>query len=132
MIQKKRKVQREIGSFMRQYKRKAQSGQEPNDRKYDRNMERQIKNMDPTELSEIISGDGSAITQEIDELWFNLKPIAGVKFTLNDSVEIVKGKYMGQKVTVVLLIEVTPEPRYIVELSTGEGVNILESQIKSL
>ena len=132
MSKKKEKIRREIGSFLRQYERKAHAGWDPNDRQYDRRMERQIKNMDPSELSEIISGDGTDMTAEHDDLWFSFKPIPGVKFLLNDSVEIIKGKNEGQKGSVISLIEINPEPRYLVELGTGEDVYVLESQLKSL
>jgi len=91
MNKKKEKISREIGSFIRQYERKNYPGWDPNDRSYDRKMENKIKKMDPIELSEILTGDGSGITAEIDEMWFSFKPIPGVQFMLNDSVEITKG-----------------------------------------
>ena len=132
MSKKIDKIRREFGSFKRQYERKAHAGWDPNDRSYDRKMERQIKNMDPTELSEIMSGDGSDITPKMDELWFSFKPISGVKFMLNDSVEIIKGDHSGQKGTVTYLEALYPEPTYLVELSNGEQFNLMESFLKSL
>ncbi len=43
-----------IGQFVREYARKAQRGVEPNDRHYDRKIEKFIKQMDPRELSELL------------------------------------------------------------------------------
>ena len=130
MSKKKDKIQREIGSFIRQYQRKAQPGWDPNDRRYDRKMENKIKKLDPAELSEIISGCDTDITSEIDELWFNFKPIPGVKFFLNDSIEIIKGENIGEKGFVISLIEIHPEPRYLVELTNGKDEIVLESQLR--
>jgi hypothetical protein len=42
---------------MRQYARKKQPGQEPNDRGYDRKLEREIRRMDPAELDELLRGE---------------------------------------------------------------------------
>lgn len=132
MSKKKDKIRREFGSFQRQYERKAHSGWDPNDRIYDRKMERHIKNMDPNELSEIMSGDGSDITSEMDKLWYSFKLIPGIKFMLNDSVEITKGNYSGQRGAVISLESIYPEPMYLVELSSGEQVNLMESFLQSL
>ena len=49
-------------------------------------------NMDPVELSEIMSGDGAGITTEMDESWYEGKPIPSIKLISNDSVEITNGK----------------------------------------
>jgi len=53
---KRKWLRSNIGDFMRQYKRKAQRGVEPNDRQYDRKVEEEIKRMDPFELDQLING----------------------------------------------------------------------------
>jgi hypothetical protein len=53
---KKDRLERRIGGFMQQYQRKAQRNTEPNDRHYDRKLEKQIKRLPPEELSELLSG----------------------------------------------------------------------------
>jgi hypothetical protein len=58
MSQRRRRLVGELGTFMRQYGRKAHPGHDPNDRGYDRGIERLVKNMDPTELDELLHGDG--------------------------------------------------------------------------
>lgn len=49
-------VAREIGTFLRKYGRKAQRGQEPNDRDYDRAIERYIRKLKPEDLDVLING----------------------------------------------------------------------------
>jgi hypothetical protein len=49
----------DVSRFSKEYARKAQRHQEPNDRHYDRKMELRIKRMDPFELSELLYDDGS-------------------------------------------------------------------------
>lgn len=43
--------------FIQQYGRKAQRGVEPNDRCYDRELERAVKRMKPEELDRLLSDD---------------------------------------------------------------------------
>lgn len=50
-------LQRNFGNFLRQYRRKAQRGMEPNDRPCDRKVEQQIKRMRPEDLSDLMAGD---------------------------------------------------------------------------
>jgi hypothetical protein len=52
------RVQREFGTFMRQYGRTAQrGGSDPNDRGYDRKLENRIKQLPPEELDRLLNGD---------------------------------------------------------------------------
>ena len=57
----------ELGRFVQQYARKAQ-GSEPNDRQYDRKLERKMKRLSPTDLSDLLSedegGSGAPRTEE--------------------------------------------------------------------
>jgi hypothetical protein len=52
---KKEWLKSNIGQFVKEYCRKAQRGVEPNDRQYDRKVEKLIKRMDPKELSELLN-----------------------------------------------------------------------------
>lgn len=47
----------DVAIFVRQYGRKAQKGVEPNDRKYNRNVQRRIGRMDPLELDRLMRKD---------------------------------------------------------------------------
>jgi len=44
----------EIDLFIRQYARKRVAGQDPNDRRYDRNLEQHIRHMKPEELDALM------------------------------------------------------------------------------
>ncbi|TCW78669.1 hypothetical protein C5O80_30615 [Burkholderia sp. SRS-46] len=46
----------ELSSFVQQYARKAQAS-EPNDRQYDRKLEKKMKRLSPSELSDLLSQD---------------------------------------------------------------------------
>ena len=46
-----------IGNFVREYSRKRQKGVEPNDRVYDRSIEKLVKRMDPVDLSKVLTGE---------------------------------------------------------------------------
>lgn len=52
----------ELSHFVQQYARKAQAS-EPNDRQYDRKLEKKMKRISPSELSDLLSED----EQEPDE-----------------------------------------------------------------
>jgi hypothetical protein len=56
MNKRKQKLAREMGDFIQKYKRKHYPGHNPNDRQYDREIEKKVKSMDPTELDELING----------------------------------------------------------------------------
>ena len=57
MNKRKEKLRAKIGSFMQQYARKAQRGQELNDRGYSRAVEAKLKRMKPEELDELLNGE---------------------------------------------------------------------------
>jgi len=127
MSNRSKKLEGEIGSFVKQYKRKAHAGYDPNDRRYDREIEEKIKHMTAEELSALMSGE-EQIGNEIEDKWFNSEPIDGVKYQLNNKVKIVKGKFQGETGVVVSLVELSPEPKYNIELSKGNIIVIIESQ----
>jgi len=55
--QKRARLAGELRVFVRQYARKAQKGVEPNDRRYDRSVEKRIKRMRPEELDRLLRDD---------------------------------------------------------------------------
>jgi hypothetical protein len=57
MNKRKEKLRAKIGAFIQQYARKAQRGQEPNDRGYSRAIEAKLKRMRPEELDELLNGE---------------------------------------------------------------------------
>lgn len=50
-------LRRNVGTFLQQYTRKAQRGVEPNDRHYCRDLEKELKQLRPEELNEVLYGD---------------------------------------------------------------------------
>lgn len=46
-----------LGAFVQQYRRKAQRGSEPNDRKYDHKVEQIMRRLPPERLSQLLSED---------------------------------------------------------------------------
>ena len=54
---KKKDISKEFGTFLRLYGRKAQKGCEPNDRRYDVAIERELRRLKPEELNRLINGD---------------------------------------------------------------------------
>jgi hypothetical protein len=57
MNKRKEKLRAKIGAFIEQYARKAQRGQEPNDRNYSRTIEAKLKRMRPEEVDELLNGE---------------------------------------------------------------------------
>jgi hypothetical protein len=47
-----------LGAFVQQYGRKAQKQGDPNDRRYDKKIEKAMRTLRPEELSDLLSGDG--------------------------------------------------------------------------
>ncbi len=47
----------DVAIFVRRYGRKAQKGQDPNDRQYDRRLERTLKTLPPDQLDQLIRDD---------------------------------------------------------------------------
>lgn len=131
MSKRSKKLEGKVGAFLKQYQRKAHAGHDPNDRHYDRAIEEKLKHMSPEQLSELMSGEG-VVTSEIEEKWLRGDAIANVKHLANAPVRIVKGQYRDQVGTVKSLIDLHPEPKYLVELTGGETIVVFESQTVGL
>jgi hypothetical protein len=59
MSQRRKRLQAEVGAFLRQYARKRpRSGFDPNDRQYDRKLEEALKRMKPEELDRLLNDGG--------------------------------------------------------------------------
>jgi hypothetical protein len=56
-VNRKQRLQGQLGTFLRQYGRKRTPGHDPNDRRYRRKLEREIKRMDPRDLDELMNRD---------------------------------------------------------------------------
>jgi hypothetical protein len=56
-VRNRKSLASRIGEFLRLYGRRAQRGEEPNDRRYDRKIEAQLKRMKPTEVASLINDE---------------------------------------------------------------------------
>jgi hypothetical protein len=50
-------ISKRMGAFLRQYKRRAHPGYDPNDRGYDREIEEYIKRLKPEDLDVLLNGE---------------------------------------------------------------------------
>jgi|GEM_PF-1673932 len=66
---------------------------------------------------------------EFDWHWKDKKPIEGFGFLLNDSVRVMSGSHCGSRGSVVSVVEMEPEPLYLVKLEDRSEVPILESAL---
>lgn len=57
----------------------------------------------------------------VSEAFYAGKRSAELPFVLNDVVAVKEGEKKGQLGWIVSLLEVAPEPRYTVELCSGQG-----------
>jgi hypothetical protein len=69
---------------------------------------------------------------EANKLWFESKPIEGIKFGLNDYVHITEGEYSGNHASVISLMSLEPVT-YLVELDlyTGGDVVVFQTEIEN-
>lgn len=63
--------------------------------------------------------------------WMAGKAPDGVDFHLNDAVEVVRGLSAGAKGCVISLLGLEPEPRYLVELSSGSDIEVYQRQLRA-
>ena len=57
MSKRGKRLEGEVGVFVKQYGRKRPRGGEPNDRRYDRKVEQKIKSIDPRELDVLMNSE---------------------------------------------------------------------------
>ena len=88
MSKRRDNIRRNVGAFLKQYRRKAHAGHDPNDRQYSREMEKRIKSMNPEELSEVMAGEDESILLVEEEAWFSGENPVGVLYSLNQTVQI--------------------------------------------
>jgi len=68
--------------------------------------------------------------QDIAQAFLNHTPIKGVQFEHNDYVRIVAGSHAGQFGSLITVIGLEPEPKFVLELESGFDIEIMQSQIK--
>jgi hypothetical protein len=65
----------------------------------------------------------------VAQTFLNREPIEGVEFSHNDFVNVVSGDSAGMKGSLVTILTLDPEPRYLVELESGVDVPVWQSQL---
>jgi uncharacterized Fe-S cluster-containing radical SAM superfamily protein len=69
--------------------------------------------------------------QDIAQAFLNHTPIPGVLFKHNDYVRVVGGEpHAGQSGSLVTVIGLEPEPKFVLELESGFDIEIIQSHIK--
>jgi hypothetical protein len=60
MSRRKQKLTGDVASFLRQYQRKRKNTPDPNDRGYDRELEKKLQRMKPEDVAELMFGEENA------------------------------------------------------------------------
>jgi len=68
--------------------------------------------------------------QKVIEDWHSGQLSAGLRYLYNTPVRITKGKHAGFFAAVIAPISVGNDPKYLCELSTGEDIEISQSEIE--
>ena len=69
-------------------------------------------------------------TASLCQAFLDRAQIPGVKFWHNDYVRVISGLHCGAAGSLVTVLSLQPEPRFIVELESGFDVEVLQSEIQ--
>jgi hypothetical protein len=67
---------------------------------------------------------------DLGQSFVNREPIDGVLYLHNDPVRIIAGAHKGASGSLVTVISLKPEPRFVVELEAGRDVEVAQSEIE--
>lgn len=70
-------------------------------------------------------------TAELRQAFLNRTPINGVVHAHNDYIQIVSGMHEGKFGSLVTVLQLMPEPLFVVELEFGFDVEVWQSQISA-
>ena len=68
-------------------------------------------------------------TRGLGDRWLAGEAIDGVAYAQHTLVQVVEGSRAGARGIVLLLMSIEPEPRYLVQLESGEQVPIRETAL---
>jgi len=68
-------------------------------------------------------------TRDLEQAFLNREPIDGVLYFHNDFVRVVAGPHGGTAGSLVTVLSLEPEPRFVLELESGFDVEVLQSEI---
>jgi hypothetical protein len=69
-------------------------------------------------------------SRDLGQAFLNGDSIAGVVYAHNDCVRVVSGPHTGDSGSLVTVLSVDPEPKYILEAESGRDIEVLQSQIE--
>jgi len=69
-------------------------------------------------------------TAELAQRFLNRESIPGVYFQHNDRVRIASGEHLGKIGWLVTVLQLEPEPKYVVELESGHDAKVLQSELR--
>lgn len=69
-------------------------------------------------------------TASLGQAFLDRAEIRGVKFWHNDYVRVVAGPHAGASGSLVTVLSLQPEPRFVLELESGFDVEVLQSEIQ--
>lgn len=64
------------------------------------------------------------------QVFLDRSEISGVRYYHNDYVHVVAGPYAGSAGSLVTILALLPEPRFVLELESGFDVEVLQSEIQ--
>lgn len=62
--------------------------------------------------------------------WLSGVRLTGVRFIMNDYVEVHSGQYVGESGSVVSVMKFEPNASYIVETESGKDIEVREDEIE--
>jgi hypothetical protein len=68
--------------------------------------------------------------KDIGQAFLDHTPIPGVLFEHNDYVRISGGAHAGKSGSLVTVLGLEPEPKFLLELESGFDVEVMQSHIK--
>lgn len=69
-------------------------------------------------------------TRDFGQAFLDREEIPGVEHSHNDLVRVVAGAHAGSMGSLVTVLTVSPEPRFVLELESGFDVEVLQSEIE--
>ena len=78
---------------------------------------------------EVLGSESAASMIALSQAFLNGDSIPGVRYKHNDYVQIAKGKNAGEAGSLVTVLSIIPEPRFVVESERGKDFEVLQSEI---
>lgn len=67
---------------------------------------------------------------DLGQAFLNREPIPGVLHFHNDYVRVVAGEHAGAAGSLVTVLSLEPEPRFILEAEGGRDIEVVQSEIE--